>query len=39
MYDPFVFGVALGFAFLAFACAIDLFKSLLNAEKEEERAR
>lgn len=38
MYDPFVFGVALGFAFLAFACGIDLFKSLLNGEPEKERA-
>jgi TRAP-type C4-dicarboxylate transport system permease small subunit len=41
MYDPFVFGVALGFAFLALACSIDLLKSLLNAEApeaEKERA-
>lgn len=37
MYDPFVFGVALGFAFLAFACAIDFIKSLAGAEKAEER--
>lgn len=38
MYDPFVFGVALGFAFLALACGIDFFKSLAKTETEEGRA-
>ncbi|MEN6465004.1 MAG: TRAP transporter small permease [Syntrophaceae bacterium] len=38
MYDPFVFGVALGFAFLAFACGIDFLKTFFNGEKEEKRA-
>lgn len=37
-YDPFVFGVALGFALLALASGIDFLKGLLNGEEKEERA-
>lgn len=36
-YDPFVFGVALGFAFLALASTVDFGKALLNEETLEER--
>jgi TRAP-type C4-dicarboxylate transport system permease small subunit len=38
MYHPFVFGVALGFAFLAFACGIDFLKTFFDGEKEEKKA-
>ena len=36
-YHPFVFGVALGFAFLALAAVVDLLKELMNGEPEEEK--
>lgn len=35
IYHPFVFGVALGFAFLALSGAVDFFKVLLNSEDGE----
>lgn len=34
-YDPFVFGVALGLAFLALACGTDFLKCLFTREKGE----
>ena len=35
IYHPFVFGVALGFAFLALAGAIDFLKVIFDGENEE----
>lgn len=37
IYHPFVFGVALGFAFLALAAVVDFLKTIFNGEKEEEK--
>ena len=37
LYHPFIFGVALGFAFLALSGAVDFFKVLLNSEDGEGR--
>ncbi len=36
-YHPFVFGVALGFAFLALSAVVDLLKVFLKAEDQEEK--
>lgn len=35
IYHPFIFGVALGFAFLALSGAVDFFKVLFNGEDGE----
>lgn len=35
IYHPFIFGVAVGFAFLALSGAVDFFKVLLNSEDGE----
>lgn len=35
IYHPFIFGVALGFAFLALSGAVDFFKVILNSEDGE----
>lgn len=35
VYHPFIFGVALGFAFLALSGAVDFFKVILNTEDGE----
>lgn len=37
IYHPFVFGVALGFAFLALACVVDFLKILLNSGDGEKK--
>ena len=37
IYHPFVFGVALGFAFLALAAVVDLLKASLKKEDQEEK--
>ena len=35
IYHPFIFGVAVGFAFLALSGAVDFFKVILNSEDGE----
>lgn len=35
IYHPFIFGVALGFAFLALSGAVDFFKVIVNSEDGE----